>query len=52
MCEAYEYGVRDVWLVNVGDLKFHEVPLTYFLELAYDYDKWGIRNTDLSLIHI
>lgn len=46
MCEAYEYGVRDVWIVNVGDLKFHEVPLTYFLELAYDYDKWGIRNTD------
>ena len=44
MCQAYEYGVRDVWIVNVGDLKFHEVPLTYFMALAYDYDKWGYGN--------
>ncbi len=44
MCMAYEYGIRDVWIVNVGDVKFHEVPLTYFLALAYDYDKWGYGN--------
>lgn len=46
MCTAYEYGIRDLWIVNVGDLKFHEVPLTYFLALAYDYDKWGISNPE------
>lgn len=46
MCQAYEYGIRDVWIVNVGDLKFHEVPLTYFMALAYDYDKWGYGNPD------
>ena len=46
MCEAYEYGIRDVWIVNVGDLKFHEVPLTYFMALAYDYDRWGYGNPD------
>ena len=28
MCTAYEYGIRDLWIVNVGGLKFHEVPLT------------------------
>ena len=28
----------------MGDLKFHEVPLTYFLALAYDYEKWGYGN--------
>lgn len=44
MCTAYEYGVRDLWIVNVGDLKFHEVPLSYFLALAYDFDKWGSSN--------
>ena len=44
MCQAYEYGIRDVWIVNVGDLKFHEVPLTYFMALAYDYDRWGYGN--------
>ena len=46
MSQAYEYGIRDVWIVNVGDLKFHEVPLTYFMALAYDYDKWGYGNPD------
>lgn len=46
MCMAYEYGIRDVWIVNVGDLKFHEVPLSYFLALAYDYDRWGYGNRD------
>lgn len=49
MCMAYEYGIRDVWIVNVGDLKFHEVPLSYFLALAYDYDKWGYGNKDSYL---
>ncbi len=46
MCMAYEYGIRDAWIVNVGDLKLHEVPLTYFMALAYDYDKWGYDNKD------
>lgn len=46
MCTAYEYGVRDLWIVNVGDLKFHEVPLTYFMALAYDFDRWGSSNQD------
>lgn len=41
MCMAYEYGVRDVWIVNVGDLKGNEIALEYFLTLAYDYDTWG-----------
>ena len=46
MCTAYEYGIRDLWIVNVGDLKFHEVPLTYFMALAYDYEKWGYGNPE------
>jgi len=41
MCMAYDYGIRDIWIVNVGDLKFNEVPLSYFMELAYDFEKWG-----------
>jgi len=41
MCMAYDYGIRDIWIVNVGDLKFNEVPLAYFMELAYDFEKWG-----------
>jgi len=41
MCLAYDYGVRDVWILNVGDLKGNEVSLKQFLDLAYDYDQWG-----------
>ena len=44
MTTAYEFGIRDLWIVNVGDLFTMEYPLSYFLELAYDYDKWGINN--------
>ncbi len=44
MSEAYEYGIREIWIVNVGDLKFHEVPLSYFMALAYNYEKWGYGN--------
>lgn len=41
MCMAYDYGVRDVWIVNVGDLKGNEVALAYFMTLAYDFLTWG-----------
>lgn len=44
MSTAYDYGVRDVWIVNVGDLKFNEVPLAYFMELAYDFETYGTSN--------
>lgn len=48
MTEAYEYGIRDLWIVNVGDIFSTEYPLSFFLDLAYDYDKWGINNVDAS----
>ncbi|MBR5421727.1 MAG: glycosyl hydrolase 115 family protein [Lachnospiraceae bacterium] len=44
MCTAYEHGVQRLWIVNVGDLGLQEFPLSYFLELAYDFDKWGSSN--------
>lgn len=41
MTLAYEHGIKDVWMVNVGDLKGNEFPLSYFMALAYDFDRWG-----------
>ncbi|MBO5031039.1 MAG: glycosyl hydrolase 115 family protein [Lachnospiraceae bacterium] len=41
MTQAYDFGVRDIWIVNVGDLEPQELPLSYFLDMAYDFDKWG-----------
>ena len=43
LVEAYETGIRDLWIVNVGDLGFQEFPLSYFMDMAYDYEKWGIK---------
>ncbi len=45
---AYEHGVRDLWIVNVGDLGLQEFPLTFFMNLAYDYDTWGISASDVN----
>ncbi len=41
---AYEYGVDDAWIVNVGDLKPMELPISYFLDLAYDFETYGSSN--------
>ena len=38
MSMAYDYGVDKIWIVNVGDLKPMELPIEYFLDLAYDFD--------------
>ncbi len=46
MTQAYEYGIKDVWVVNVGDLKGNEVALGYFLALAYDFERWGTGNAN------
>lgn len=44
MTAAYDFGIRDLWIVNVGDIFSTEYPLAYFLDLAYDFDKWGTSN--------
>lgn len=33
---AWESGVKDLWLVNVGDLKPMELPISFFLDFAWD----------------
>lgn len=43
MCMAYEYGIRDLWIVNVGDLRPQELPLSYFMNLAYDFETYGSK---------
>lgn len=33
---AYEWGVDKIWLVNVGDIKPMELPISFFLDFAWD----------------
>lgn len=40
---AYESGIREVWIANVGDISFLEYPLCYFMDLAYDMNSWGAK---------
>lgn len=30
----------EIWILNVGDMKLLEIPLEYFLNLAYDTERW------------
>ena len=41
---AYEYGARQVWVVNVGDLKPMEFPVSFFLDYAWSPKKWTAEN--------
>ncbi len=38
---AYEYNVKNIWIVNVGDIKPMEFPISFFLEYAWNPDKIG-----------
>lgn len=44
MSKAYENGMRDLWIVNVGDIKPGEIGMEFFLQMAYDADRWTIDN--------
>jgi hypothetical protein len=41
---AYEYGVKQIWIVNVGDLKPMEFPISFFLDYAWNVNKWDEDN--------
>ena len=41
---TYEHGVDRIWLVNVGDLKPMELPISFFLDYAWNPDKWNTEN--------
>ncbi|TKA64698.1 hypothetical protein B0A55_11188 [Friedmanniomyces simplex] len=37
---AYERDAKQIWVVNVGDLKPLELPISHFFDLAYDITLW------------
>lgn len=37
---TYQYGVDRLWVLNVGDLKPMEYPMTLFLDLAWNPTKY------------
>lgn len=37
---AYRYGANRIWIVNVGDIKPMEFPIEFFLDYAWNPEKW------------
>ena len=41
---TYEYGVDQLWVLNVGDLKPMEYPITLFLDMAWNPTRYTAEN--------
>ena len=41
---AWEYGARQIWIVNVGDIKPMELPTSFFLDYAWKPSQWNEDN--------
>lgn len=46
MSKAYDKGIRDIWILNVGDIKPAEYQIELFMDMAWDIDK--VKNTGAS----
>jgi hypothetical protein len=44
MSLAKQYGADRIWIVNVGHFKGYEFPLEYFMNLAWNSDRWTNDN--------
>ncbi|MBN2320968.1 MAG: glycosyl hydrolase 115 family protein, partial [Acidobacteria bacterium] len=44
MTLAKEYGADRVWIVNVGHFKHLLLPMEFFLNMAWDTNRWTNRN--------
>lgn len=41
---SYDYGVEKLWILNVGDLKPMEYPITFFLDMAWNPKRFTAEN--------
>ncbi len=41
---TYSHGVDRIWVVNVGDLKPMEYPISFFLDMAWDPTRFNAQN--------
>ncbi|MFT3751794.1 MAG: glycosyl hydrolase 115 family protein [Paludibacter sp.] len=40
MTKAYQFGANRFWMVNVGDIKPAEMELQFFLDMAFEPERW------------
>lgn len=42
MSKAYALGAQEYWIVNVGDIKPAEMGMEFFLQMAWDIERWNL----------
>jgi hypothetical protein len=50
MSKAYDHGARTIWIANVGDLKPAEIGMEFFLQIAWDINRWRRENLPEFLV--
>ena len=46
---AYARQADRIWILNVGDIKPLEIPITHFFDMAYDTPTWGYDSVPVWL---
>jgi hypothetical protein len=41
---AYDFGIEKLWILNVGDLKPMEYPITLFMDMAWKPKEYNLQN--------
>ena len=50
MKKAYDYNIRELWIVNVGDIKPAELGIEHFMQMAWDISKFETNDPERFLI--
>lgn len=44
MNKAFQTNAKDIWIVNVGDIKPNEIGMNFFLDMAWDIEQFSPEN--------
>jgi len=50
MNKAYHYDARNLWVLNVGDIKPGEIGMEFFLDMAWCPNRWNCDNVREFLV--
>ena len=48
--KAYDFNVRELWIVNVGDIKPAEIGIEHFMQMAWNIDEFRNNNPKKFLL--
>lgn len=48
---AYSFNTTEIWILNVGSMKFLELPIEWFLSMGWDKERWD-RNSHHEFLEL